>query len=283
MRFVSVLLLVLSASPALAAPADDAASAWQKGDAARATSIWASLAQGNDPDALYNLGQAHRLGRGVPKDAATAVDFYRRADRAGHAKAGEQLGLMLFGEGATRSEALQLLERAARQGAPRASYVLAVEHLEGKRVRRDPDLARTYLQRAAEAGIPNAKELLASFTVQKPLAPLPAAPVNVPPPVSLSRASVPNLSPSPSIVAPTSAMADWNVTLGHYRTMSSAAVKWLRISAREKLRSQNARFDQTGGGVRLAIGPFSQSSAQQLCARLAADKVKCTLSKDSPR
>ena len=40
--------------------------AWQKGNAAEAVKIWQPLAEKGDADAAFNLGQAYRLGKGVP-------------------------------------------------------------------------------------------------------------------------------------------------------------------------------------------------------------------------
>ena len=46
--------------------------AWQRGDAAGAVAIWRPLAEKGDADAAFNLGQAYRLGKGVPLDLAQA-------------------------------------------------------------------------------------------------------------------------------------------------------------------------------------------------------------------
>ena len=61
--------------------------AWQKGDYDRAVSIWRNLATKADPDAAFNLGQAYRLGRGVPADSRLARFWFERAARRNHLEA----------------------------------------------------------------------------------------------------------------------------------------------------------------------------------------------------
>ena len=54
----------LAAAPTVKAGVE----AWQKGDHAAAVGDLAPLAEKGDADAAFNLGQAYRLGRGVPAD-----------------------------------------------------------------------------------------------------------------------------------------------------------------------------------------------------------------------
>lgn len=287
-------LFLAAAAPLQPDSLDQGAAYWQQGEFARATAIWSSPARANDPDALYNLGQAYRLGKGVARDPAMAIAYYRRADKAGHPKAAEQLGLMLFGDEMTRTEALDLLERAARQGAPRAGYVMALEHLDGKRVRRDIETARTYLERAAAAGVPGAAATLANLPRSAPakLAPIAATALNVSiaparstqttPLPKQSASPGPQLAAAPRIVSTAgtpsqSGSATWVLVLGQYRSMTSAAVKWLKISARANLRNQNASFEQVPTGVVLSLRHFDEPSARSLCADLSAHKISCTV------
>lgn len=289
------LLPFIAASASMVQPTvpDQAALYWQQGEFTRATEIWSAPERAADPDALYNLGQAYRLGKGVARDPAQAIAYYRRADRAGHPKASEQLGLMLFGDDATRAEALDLLERAARQGAPRASYVMGLEHLDGRHVRRDVETARAYLERAAAAGVPGASPALASLAPQNRAASTAIT-------ATTAKASSIPASRSPSghllqsvhvrdaggVMASTqlqnsgeaqAVFGPWLIVLGQYQSMTSAAVKWLKISARANLRNQNAMFQQVTGGVKLSLVAFDQARALKLCADLSAQKVACTV------
>ena len=65
-----------------------------------------SKAEAGDPAAQYNLGGMYRSGEGVPKDAAEAVKWYRKAADQGHAPAQLHLAHMYAkGEGVPKDEA----------------------------------------------------------------------------------------------------------------------------------------------------------------------------------
>ena len=63
--------LLLSAAPALA-DVKSGVDAWQAGDYQTAVAEWRPLAVAGDADAQFNLGQAYKLGRGVPADMVQA-------------------------------------------------------------------------------------------------------------------------------------------------------------------------------------------------------------------
>src|SRR6478672_4416305 len=73
--------------------------AWQRSDYANAVAIWRPLAEKGDADAAFNLGQAYRLGRGVPTNLAIAKSWFERAARQNHIDAQTTLGLLLFQNG----------------------------------------------------------------------------------------------------------------------------------------------------------------------------------------
>ncbi len=103
-------LIAAAAMMAVAAPAwtqsvKAGIDAWSDGKPEQAVAIWRPLAAKGQADAAYNLGQAYKLGRGVPADLAQAQRFFEQAARAGHLEAQTSLGLMLFQNG-NRSEAL---------------------------------------------------------------------------------------------------------------------------------------------------------------------------------
>ena len=78
----------------------------------------ADAAQG-DADAQYNLGVMYDEGRGVAKDDAEAVRWYRKAADQGMASAQYNLGVMYDeGEGVTENnaEAVRWYRRAVAQG-----------------------------------------------------------------------------------------------------------------------------------------------------------------------
>ena len=69
-----------------------------------AVAIWRPLAEGGDADAQFNLGQAYRLGRGVPLDLAAAKIWFERAAQTGPSRRADD----------SRSPALS--ERRPRRG-----------------------------------------------------------------------------------------------------------------------------------------------------------------------
>lgn len=136
---------------------------WTSGDHAGAVKVWQSMPQSRD--AQYNLGQAYRLGRGVSEDLGMARVFYEKALAAGHPKAAEQLGLLLFNHSSTRASAVPFLEQAAANGSPRADMALGIWNLEDAQT---PDLerARVHLTKASDAKIPGASAALAKLSLK---------------------------------------------------------------------------------------------------------------------
>ena len=113
------------AAPAVAATptVKSGVEAWQKGDHAGGVAIWRNLAEKGDADAAFNLGQAYRLGRGVPADSALAKKWFEAAANKGHVDAQVSLGLLLFDSG-DRAAAMSWLKKAADKGEPRAPSVV---------------------------------------------------------------------------------------------------------------------------------------------------------------
>src|SRR5688572_6703164 len=87
------------ATPAAAQTVAAGVGQWQKGDHAAAIAVWTPLAARGDPDAAFNLGQAYRLGKGVPLDLARAQTYFETAARKDHVDAATTLGLLLFQNG----------------------------------------------------------------------------------------------------------------------------------------------------------------------------------------
>lgn len=108
------------AAPALA-DTQAGIEAWSRGDHAAAVTEWQAAAAKNDADALFDLGQAHKLGRGAPQDLAKAEGFYAQAAAQGHPQAGDNYGLLLFQRGA-REQALPYLQ-TQRDAAIRARSI----------------------------------------------------------------------------------------------------------------------------------------------------------------
>lgn len=141
----------LAAAPALAT-VDAGVAKWRAGDWDGAVAEWVTPAARGDADALFNMGQAYRLGRGVPLDPKAAIDYYRRAADKGHVAATANLGITLWQQG-RKTEALTQLRTAADRGDLRASYVLGVATFEGDVAPRNPALGYAYVVRAREGGL----------------------------------------------------------------------------------------------------------------------------------
>ncbi|GAA5061437.1 hypothetical protein GCM10023208_30780 [Erythrobacter westpacificensis] len=153
-KVASTLALFALAAP-LGATVRDGVDAWSRGDYAAAVAEWQGPAEAGDPDAMFNMGQAYRLGRGVPTDMARAEELYRSAARAGHVQAADTYGLMLFQDG-RREEALPYVQAAAMRGDPRAQYLIGIAHFNGDLVERDWERAYALLTLANGAGLPQA-------------------------------------------------------------------------------------------------------------------------------
>jgi len=143
--------------------------AWSRGDYATAVREWQGPAEAGDADALFNLGQAYRLGRGVPADEARAETYYARAAANGHLQAADTYGLMLFQNG-RRELALPYIEDAARRGDPRSQYLLGIAHFNGDIVSKDWVRAYALLTLANSAALPQAAAALAQMDASIPFA-----------------------------------------------------------------------------------------------------------------
>lgn len=165
--------LGLAALGLLAAPAmadvKAGVDAWSAGDFSRAVVEWQGPAAQGDADALFNLAQAYRLGRGVEVDSARARKLYEEAAARGHVKAADNYGLMLFQEG-EQERAMPLIRAAADRGDPRAQYVLGLSHFNADYAPRDWVRAYALMTLANSAGLPQAAEALTQMDKYVPQA-----------------------------------------------------------------------------------------------------------------
>ena len=161
MRTLAAALLATAvAAPVGAASVKDGVDAWQRGEFASAVAIWRPLAKAGDPDAAFDLGQAYKLGRGVPADLAKARELYGKAAKAGHSEGAANYGLLLFRTG-QRAAAMPWIMQASEAGDPRAQYVYATALYNGDFVPRNWPKAYALMSRAAAAGLPQATTNLA--------------------------------------------------------------------------------------------------------------------------
>lgn len=143
--------------------------AWQRGDFDTALKNWRPLAIAGDAEAQYNMGQAYRLGRGVPVDMKIAEDWFRKAAIQGNDKAKAAYGIVMFQNG-KRAEALPYLEEAAGHGNANAQYIYGTILFNGELVARDYPRAYAMMTRASAAGIQAASAALVRMDQVIPLA-----------------------------------------------------------------------------------------------------------------
>jgi len=144
-------LALVAAGPALA-DVKAGVDAWREGDYPKAIAEWTGPAAAGNADAQFNLGQAYKLGRGVPADQKVALDWYRKAAASNHEQAQAILGLILFQSG-KREEAMTWLKKAADQGEPRAQYVVGTAYFNGDLLPKDWARAYALMTRAKAQNI----------------------------------------------------------------------------------------------------------------------------------
>lgn len=276
-RFVNVLAsaALAAAAPALAQPTvKSGIEAWQRGDYAAAVSIWQPLAKKGDADAEFNLGQAYRLGRGVPVDLGQAQTWLEKAADSGHVDAQTTLGLLLFDSG-NRAGAMRWLKKAAEQGEPRAMLVYGTALFNGDDVPKDPIMAYAYVSRAAAQGLQPAKDTLAQMDQILPadmrqkaiaLAVQQGTTRSTPSPAKATSAAEPSSKPAPKPAQakvqprPTSKAAEAK------QTPASAPEKKAAPAAPTK----SAAASGASGSWRIQLGAFShRGSAEALYHKLS--------------
>lgn len=126
--------------------------AWSQGDFAGAVREWQGEAAKGDADAFYNLGQAYRLGKGVPQDLRKAEEMYGRAAGLGHLQAADNYGLLMFQRG-DQARAIPYIQAAAGRGDPRAQYLLGIACFNGTLIAKDWVRAYALVSLAQQQGI----------------------------------------------------------------------------------------------------------------------------------
>jgi cell division protein FtsN len=142
--------------------------AWGAGNYAAAVREWRTPAEAGDPDAIFNLAQAYKLGRGVEPDIKKAEELYAKAAARGHLQAADNYGLLLFDRG-ERARAMPYVSAAAQRGDPRAQYLLGLSYFNADNVPKDWIRAYALVSLAQQAGLPQAAGALAQMDKYIPL------------------------------------------------------------------------------------------------------------------
>jgi TPR repeat protein len=208
-----------------------------------------------DRESAFLLGRAYKLGDSVPLDTNKAARWLEKAAQLGHAKAGAELGLVLFQDGKGQ-EALPWLRTAAERGDARAQYALGTIYFAGKLVPADPNQARLWMGRAAKSRLPAAIEALAIMS----------KPSTLDPPRDRNYTVVTIMPAATQAVAAEPRRAPWQVQLGAFSVAANAQRMWRSIRSDAPAPLQ-ASFPKDGTLTRLRIAPFqSRADAERFCA-----------------
>ena len=287
--------VLILAQPALA-DVKAGVDAWQQGDYVKAVAIWQPLAQSGDPDAQFNMGQACKLGRGVKTDPSAAIDWYGKAARQGHARAEDNLGLLMFQQG-DRAGALPYLQRAAERGEPRAQYIVGTALFNGDLTAKNWVRAYALMTRASESGLAQATASLrqmdkyipqdqrdqaivmarsigqqnSSLAADEPRRPAPVA-REAPTPVRTAQLP-PSASSRPRTAEPPAQPAPVKPAAAKPSPVKTAAAKppEARPAASKPAPPKPALPKAASGGWRVQIGAFSaEARARTLWTQLSA-------------
>jgi len=309
MKRARLAVAAMAALIAVPAGADDnrvkaGVDAWGRGDYAGAVELWRGPADAGDPDAEFNLGQAYKLGRGVPADLNQAEKWYRLAAQQNHPQAQDNFGLALFQNG-KHQDAVQWLQRSAQRGEPRAQFVLGTMYFNGDAVPKDWVRAYAWVLRAAASGLPQATQtqqqmdryislpdrqeaqalaqryeaqanqrdaqLESASNARAPNRPDSSIGTTELPPSRADRTLAANEAPA-LIPAPASEPAavvvpagNWQVQLGAFGNVGNARKLWTRIHARFPGRAP--AYVKAGALTKLLVGGFaSKTDALRACA-----------------
>jgi TPR repeat protein len=123
-------------------------------------------AEKGDAEAQFKLGYLYDLGRGVVKDEAEAVNWYRKAADQGYANAQAGLGRMYsngLGVAKDEVEALKWYRKSADQGNPFAQVSLGLAYELGSGVAKDEAESVKWYRKAADQGFGPAQSNLGNM------------------------------------------------------------------------------------------------------------------------
>ncbi|WP_298673362.1 SPOR domain-containing protein [uncultured Sphingomonas sp.] len=161
MAYLGAWALMAVAGPAIA-DVKAGVDAWSRGDYDKAVAEWRKPAIAGDADAQFNMGQAFKLGRGVPTDQKQAIDWFHKAAVQGHAQAQDNYALSLFQEG-RKADALPWLEKSVARDEKRTELVLGTMLFNGDAVRKDWARAFALVSRSSQQGLSQASQTLAQM------------------------------------------------------------------------------------------------------------------------
>lgn len=256
-RAIALLIAGALASASQAQTVRDGIQAWHKGDYKAAVEAWRPLADRGDPDALFNLAQAYRYGRGVSANLATAKGLLGKSAAAGHLESQVTLGLLLL-QGGEQVDALKWMKAAAEAGEPRALLVYGTALINGDGVTQDRGRGYAYVHAAATAGLPAARKTLVELDKLIPASERRQA---------LDAHEISARAKRRATPAPTAEPGEWRIQLGAFILKGAAESLYGRLAP--SLGGRKAYYVPTGNATRLQVGPYySRAEASAACARL---------------
>lgn len=161
------LVLLAAALPASAGQLEDGIAAYNARNFDKAVELLQPLAEkGNNAQAQEKIGRLYHRGKGLPKDAGKAADWYRKAAEQGDAPAAARLGSMYWiGEGVPRdpNQAAKWYALGASKGNALAQVGIGYMSMEGSGTPVDFKAAAGWFNKAAEQG--DASAMLALGTL----------------------------------------------------------------------------------------------------------------------
>jgi tetratricopeptide (TPR) repeat protein len=273
--------------------------AYERGDYRTAVEKWRAPADKGNADAQFNMGQAYKLGRGVPADLKQAEAWYRKAATQGHEQAEGYYGLALF-ENGKKAEAAPWLQRAVSRDDARAQYILGIMLFNGDGVKKDWVRAYALMVRSSGSGLDAAVKARAQMDQYmplddrqqglalsrkydeefgrggRPLPPVEVAADNRPvPPATTSRptpAPPPATRPAPRPAEPKPAPVaaapardgGWRVQLGAFGESGNARKLWNQVGGR--FPGRQPYYVKAGALTKLLVGPYaSRAAAASAC------------------
>jgi TPR repeat protein len=279
--------LAMAPTPAIA-DVEAGVRAFEAGDYQAAIDEWRGDAAQGNANALFNLGQAYRLGRGVAVDLDQAETYYQRAADAGHPAAmGNLATLYYFSKKPPRvADAVYWWEQGARAGDPRSQYILGAMTFNGDPVKKDVPTAYAWTWAAAQAGLPEAKTALDTMRpyveeADREAAPATALGMMTPGGKTYWRAQLPgDVMASPDEVPP--AGPAWRINLASMASREDAEATRRAVMAAHggllaAMPLRIVRAEQDGRTYfRLQAGRFDTApAAQAQCDRMKAEGLDC--------
>jgi len=147
--------------PAANATIAEGVLAYELGDYHKARQEWLPYAALGNANALYNLAQLYRMGRGVDIDYKKAEEYYLRAADKGHVGAQRNLGTLYYFSrlgGSNKEKSFEWLKKAAINGDARAQYMIGTMLYNGEMTQKDIIAAYAWISLSARQGLGDARD-----------------------------------------------------------------------------------------------------------------------------